>query len=297
MKTLYRIILIVSILGFQPVIIANDSFSDAVKFIKLSNTYRESKDYESAIKFLKRAQAGINGSKNIQDSKYWSAAIDESYFYIYRDLGLNEESEKYLNNAIKGFEKIVSQKDGSPLPLDLIRDNLKNLNYQKQLIKPTLTNNIKVLNLDNQKLKSLPGDIPDYIENLSLSHNNFREFPTGVSRLQGLKYLNLSNNRIKNLNIDFGSLKNVHWLNLSKNRLRMIQGNIQELSNIQFLDLSDNALKVLPSGISDLNTLKILNIKGNKLSFETISNLLKKLPNTNILFDEYVLKGEEEITE
>ena len=73
-----------------------------------------------------------------------------------------------------------------------------------------------------------------------------------------------------------------------------MQGNISELKQLQFLDLSGNALKNIPIGIAELKHLRILNIKGNKIPFEQISNLIRILPNTNILYDEFILKGEEE---
>ena len=273
---------------------ANDSFADAVKFIKLSNTYRESKDYESAIKFLKRSKAAIETTKFNRESKYWLAAIDESYFYIFRDLGLIDEARKHLNSALAAFERIINQKDGSPLPLDLIRDNLKNLEYQNQLLKPETFGLNKIINLDNQKLKQVPSDLQLDLENLSMANNKLRDFPASLFQYKEIKYLNLSNNRIRNIQFDFANLNKLIWLNLSNNSLKTMQGNISELKQLQFLDLSGNALKNIPIGIAELKHLRILNIKGNKIPFEQISNLIRKLPNTNILYDEYILKGEEE---
>jgi len=60
------------------------------------------------------------------------------------------------------------------------------------------------------------------------------------------------------------------------------------------LDLSDNDLEEIPRNICGCENLQVLNLKGNEINFESLTNIIRCLPNTNILFDEYEPKSEEE---
>jgi hypothetical protein len=240
---------------------------------------------DKSLSIIKNAKAA--------DKEYWTAAVYENYAYIYKDLGLAKDCDAYLDKSLAIYRKIISQTDGSPIPLGIIKDKIDSLDYTKINNKPNTQEYKVILNLDNQKLKELPNNLPNNIENLSASGNRIHDISSLTAEFLDLKYLNLSDNRIRNANIDFKNVSNLVWLNLSKNKLRSLKADLSSLTQLDFLDLSYNSLKDIPNSIMSLKSLKVLNLKGNKIPFEQISNIIRALPNTNILYDEYIIKGEE----
>ncbi len=269
----------------------NSDFHQAVRYIKLAGTYRQAKDFDNAFRYLNLSQKMLSQNKS-KEAIYWRAAIKEGFALTYKDIGMYPEASKYLDSAINEFKAVIVQPDGSPLPLEHIREQLNEMQITKQIIKP-LQSLQNILNYDNQKLKEFPSDIPNNIENLSLSNNRFKTIPSGLANYNRIKYLDLSNNKIRDGRFNFSVLPNVLWLNLSNNKIRNLDESISALKKIEFLDLSGNAIKKIPFGLCELKTLKVLNLKDNKIPFEQITNLIKCLPNTNILYDIYVLKGDE----
>lgn len=293
-KTIISLMIIAVFLSSNYLISKGGNINLGIKYIKLATSYREAKDYDNAFKYLKESQAIIYKYKTAE-AKYWKAAIKENYALTYREIGMMEEFHRYLDSAISDYKVIISQPDGSPMPLQLIKDNLNNLNYTKEYSAAlTNTGSNNTINYDNQKLKEIPNEIPNSVINLSLANNRLKDIPFRILEFNKLKYLNLANNKIKAVKIDFSRLQNLQWINLSGNKIRSIDESISQLKNLNFLDLSNNALKKLPLGLGNLKNLKVLNLKNNKIPFEQIAQLIKSLPNTNILYDTYVLKGEEQ---
>ncbi|MFC2130008.1 leucine-rich repeat domain-containing protein [Bacteroidota bacterium] len=242
------------------------NLEQGVKYLKLGNTYMTCGDYDEAIKFLNKGHDIVRNK-----SKYWTAVAYE-YLGFYYHLSDNDRSKalSYLNRAKAIYEDIISIPDGSQEALNCCMDNLD----QVKSFPPSSSVNVsgsEVMNYDNQKLRELPDDIPLNINNLSLADNKFRDFPAGLFDFKNLQFLNLANNKLKELPEDISSLQNLLYLNLSGNKL-----------------------KNLPAGLSGMKNLRMLDLKGNKIEFEDISNLLRKLPNTNILFDKYVPESEEQ---
>jgi hypothetical protein len=240
-----------------------------VRYLKLGNSYLYSKNYDLAEKYLLKGQNIVKGK-----NKYWEAVSYEYMGYFY----LNAKNDKpkameFLNKAQLLYKEIVDQKDGSPVAMESLLDLTQfqsNNNMQSDPVKgQNITNKTgsEIMNCDSKKLRELPTDIPSNIKNLSMADNKFRDFPADLTNFSNLEYLNLENNKIKELPEDIGNMKNLKYLNLSGNKI-----------------------KKLPESICSMKNLKMLDLKRNKISFEDISNLIRCLPNTNILFDEYILK-------
>ncbi len=270
----------------------SSDFDLAIRNIKLANSYRESGDYNNAIKYLNIAHKQLD-KKSGWEAKYWSYAADEYLGFVYRDMKMQDEAKKYFSRALAGYKALVKQKDGSPIPVE-------NLLAESEKISSIIAglgnskSNSKILNFDKMKLKSLPNDINSDVENLSMADNKFKEFPAFNDSFNKLTHLNLSSNRIVALDMRIASLKNLVWLNLSNNRIKKIEQGIEMLSKLEVLDLSNNKLKDIPASISSLKNLKVLNLKGNKINFNKIKSLIQAMPKTNILHDEYILKPNEE---
>jgi Leucine-rich repeat (LRR) protein len=291
-KTINVIMILLVFLSSNFLISKGTILNLGIRYIKLAMSYREAHDYDNAFKYLKESQAIIYKYQNIE-AKYWKAAIQENLAYTYKDIGLYEEAQKYLDSAINQYKIIIAQPDGSPIPLQLLKENMSNLTFSKEQFKAFTKSDITTINYDNQKLKELPNNTANNVVNLSVSNNRFTDIPAQLINFKDLKYVNLANNKIKSVKLDFSRLPILQWLDLSGNKIRTIDESIAYLKNLNFLDLSNNALKTLPAGLCNLKNLKVLNLKKNKIPFEQIAQLIKCLPNTNILYDTYIRKGDE----
>ncbi|MBI3260121.1 MAG: leucine-rich repeat domain-containing protein [Ignavibacteriae bacterium] len=283
------------------------------RYLKLGNTYREAGNYEKAEEYLKQ------GKTLVGRDGYWSATANEFLGYLYRDMvasgnyGDNSDylsalSKESMENALVGFQRMVKQKDGSPIPLAEI---MKNINEVKNEMaadnssptgrtgnNPTTQNgNAKVVNVDNSKIKEIPTDLPATVENFSAVNNRIKEFPGTLGQFSKLKYLNLKKNKITSIDNGINRLKGLRTLNCSDNKIKSIPQNISDLKQLEILDISNNKLKEIPTSITSLKNLKILDISGNKIQFSNISTLIKNMPNTNIIFDRYELVEEESVEE
>jgi hypothetical protein len=290
------IILLLSSLSY-----ANKSLDLGVRYLKLSNTYREATDFDNAEKYLNKAKDLIdNGSS--WDNKYWNAVSYEYSGLINLDRSKKQEGEKSdffankavedLKRALQEYQMLIDLKDGSQIPT---AELLKSVNSIEKLIgESDYVNYFEVLNFEKLKLRDLPRGIPENIKNLTLAENKFRSFPSGISRFTDLVYLNLSYNKIRDIDNSITSLRNLEWLDLSNNKIRNLNIDFCEMRSLEELDLSNNKLKSLTACICDLQNLKILNLKGNKLPYPEIAKLIKCLPNTNIFIDTYILEKEQE---
>lgn len=303
MKTLTLILLLISI----NLLAQNDL---GQRYLKLGNTYREADDFEKAEEYLSKGKK-IVSSGSTWNNRYWSAVANEYFAYLYNDLSKNQKninnkdyfkqlSMEYFNKAKNQYENLIKTNDGSQ---DAISEVIKNLNGLESKFNSNHDNSFnsernsgknsnKVLNFEKLKLKELPTGIGDNVENLSLAENKFKEFPPGLSKFKNLKYLNLSENKIKSISPDIEQLKNLKWLDLSDNKIKKLPENLCNLTGLERLDLMNNNLKEIPACLCQMTNLKILNLKDNKLEYPQIVNIIKCLPNTNILIDEYELVKE-----
>lgn len=256
---------------------AADSNTEAAsRYLKLSSTYIMNCNFDEAAKYIKKAETKLQSSRSTSwDTRYWEAVAKEYRGYLSLCIDMEDAARDNFNQAKRIYKQLVTMKGGSQeaidevlRSLDKIENNLNNSNF----VIPGISNR-KILNLDNQKIK-----------------DNFSFIPKGIQNLS------LANNRIKNIYglIDKNELQ---YLNLSENRIKELPLNIDELNKLEWLDLSNNRLKDLPPSVCNMSNLKLLNLKNNRLPIEDITNLIKCLPNTNILYDEYIRKDDEESTE
>lgn len=291
----------------------------AMRWIKLGNTYRIAKNYPQAGDYLKK---GLVEIKKCDDytAKYWEAVAYEYNGYLYHDIKMYDEAKEYYQKALAIFETVITQKDGSPYALkQVIENKIKEIDSLKannqglflQVVEeekneekeekavageePVLTDTVfvdaksKSLTFDNQKLKDINFILPDNTETISARSNRIKDISPTITRLPNLKSLDLEDNRLKDVSATIGDMKKLEYLNLSSNKIKDLPEAIGELENLKYLDLSDNRLKELPASLSELKNLKVLDISKNKLPFTAVENLIKKLSNTNIIHDEYTL--------
>lgn len=263
-------IIIIMIIPVALLVADNDNLELGKRYIKLGNTYRESGNYGSAGNYLKKGISLLE-KQNSWEAKYWQGVAHEFYGYFYRDMNMQTESVNEFQKAYDIYEKLISMQGGSDEAVAEIKANMKTLK-NKMTNKKVSAGDRNILSYDDMNLRSVPGNIPRNIENLSLRDNKLRDFDYILMELSELKYLDLSKNKIR-------ELPNAEQL--------------QKLNNLLWLDLSDNKLKRADlSGLCALTNLGVLDISNNDIDFNQIKNLIQCLPNTRIIHDEYELKEE-----
>jgi hypothetical protein len=204
-------------------------------------------------------------------------------------MGMKADSEANFRKALDIFSRIISQRDGSPAAMQNVIESMERL---REFAEPSslFGTSSGIINLSNSKLRTMPYDIPLNSTSLLLSDNRFRDFPDGINRYKNLEYLDLSGNRLRSVSSGIGDLAKLHYLDLSRNRLTTLPVDMAKLQSLRELNLSNNKLKEIPPTLCELKGLRLLNLKGNKIRHEDVMNLVRCLPSTNIVFDEYIRK-------
>lgn len=142
----------------------------------------------------------------------------------------------------------------------------------------TMTN-LKVLDLYNNKIDSIPAEIGQLksLEVLILSKNELVYLPDELFELPNLKVLSLHHNNLASLPANIGNLKNLEELRLDYNELTWLPESIGELKKLETLFLERNRLVELPSSIGGLERLRFFYIRKNFLT--AIPNEIGNLTN------------------
>ncbi|MCO5249964.1 MAG: leucine-rich repeat domain-containing protein [Candidatus Kapabacteria bacterium] len=263
--------------------------------LKLGNTYRESGEFDAAKEFLDKGLSGVESNRGFE-SQYWQAVAYEYYGFLYRDMGQQDNADANFRKALDIYSRIIKQSDGSQVAMQNVMESSGRIS--KMLSdggSMAFGSSSGVINLSNSKLRNMPYDLPLNSSSLILSDNRFRDFPDGLNRYKDLEYLDISGNRLRNVSASIGDLNKLHYLDLSNNRIDDLPNDMSKLKNLRELNLSNNKLKEVPMMLCELKGLRLLNLKGNKIRHEDVMNLVRCLPSTNITFDEYIRKEEEEV--
>ena len=145
---------------------------------------------------------------------------------------------------------------------------LKKTHLLEKPILKSFLNNIKKLDLQNNKLTTLPEEIGSLssLEVLTLDNNRIRTIPYSIGNLTNLETFSLIDNQLTTLPDSIGSLSSLKELTLSYNQLTTLPDSIGELTNLKFLELSNNKLTTLPDSIGSLSSLKKLHLSYNQLT-------------------------------
>jgi tetratricopeptide (TPR) repeat protein len=239
------------------------------RYLKLGNTYLHAGNFEKADQYFKKS---LSMAIDAGD-EYWIASGHEYYGYYYSSVGKQKLADEHFSKALKIFKKIIKQKDGSKYAVEELEDRVELIGIFITKSRNACSDG-SVLNFDNKKIEDVLPVLPDNPTNLSLSN----------CRIKDIYFLT-----------DYSSLE---FLDLSNNRIKALPRDISDLKNLVTLDLSNNRLKTLPAAeLAKMQNLRVLNLKGNKIPFEDIVNLVRLLPNTNISFDEYEIKEDDEEAE
>ncbi len=154
------------------------------------------------------------------------------------------------SGQLKESQKITIAADLTEFPLEILE------------LAPTL----EVLDLSNNRLRSLPNDF-DRLQNLKilfLSQNEFDHLPEVLGRCSQLSMVGFKANRIRVVSgAAFPPL--LRWLILTDNAIEELPLEIGQLKFLQKLMLAGNQLKTLPEEIINCINLELIRLAANQL--------------------------------
>lgn len=144
---------------------------------------------------------------------------------------------------------------------------LAGANIKKFPLEITLLENLVILNLNDNKIDSIPINIKllKNLKELYLRNNNIKIFPSELNELSNLEILRLSYNSIKSVDI---SLPKIRELCLTGNELEEIIS-LEKCKRLEKLYASDNNIKSIPE-LFDLKRIKYFRIGFNPIKLDEI---------------------------
>ncbi|KAB5522520.1 hypothetical protein PHYPO_G00160440 [Pangasianodon hypophthalmus] len=188
---------------------------------------------------------------------------------FYRKKKPSEESKKRLE-----YQLCLSKEAGADDILDISNCELSEVPSSVFSMCKVLQK--KVLILCGNELKSL---VPKScvistlatIKVLDLHENKLTSLPDDIGQLSSLQVLNAENNQIKALPASIGDLRNLQTLNMKGNCLRELPSSVGRLCSLRTLDLSENSIRELPKELANVRTLESLTLDACVMSYPPAS--------------------------
>lgn len=305
-RILMKKIILILVITLLPVILfSQDDLEKGKRFLKLGMTYLQADNLPQAEKYINEGYILVSNTNN--PNIYWSAVGCEYRGYLAQKGGNYPEAEKNFDIAIKIYKKIITQKDGSPIAVAELEQNLESIrnarNSMGGMNKGVMTvhHGMADNSTDVQKNYIHSGmgndDFSNYAKGANVLNYDRSKFDEVFYQIpKNVENLSMADSKVKDL-YPFYDLTNLKYLNLSNNSIKSIPPGLNKLDNLQYLSFNNNKLKkVSVAEFAGLKKLKVLDLRNNNMSSDAMFQLVRLLPNTNILMDEYQ-KVEEEETE
>ncbi|XP_053473763.1 E3 ubiquitin-protein ligase LRSAM1 [Ictalurus furcatus] len=188
---------------------------------------------------------------------------------FYKKKKPSEESKKRLE-----YQLYLSKEAGADDILDISNCELSEVPSSVFSMCKVLQK--KVLILCGNELKSL---VPKScaisalatIKVLDLHENKLTSLPDDIGQLPSLQVLNAENNQIKALPASIGDLRNLQTLNMKGNCLRELPSSVGCMCSLRTLDLSENSIRELPKELANVRTLESLTLDACVMSYPPAS--------------------------
>ncbi|XP_064892161.1 E3 ubiquitin-protein ligase LRSAM1 isoform X1 [Columba livia] len=102
---------------------------------------------------------------------------------------------------------------------------------------------------------------------LDLHNNQLASLPADIGQLTSLQVLNLERNLLKCLPQSIGDLAQLQMLNVKGNKLKELPATVSGLRSLRTLDLSENALQELPRVLAHVRTLETLTLDTSSMTY------------------------------
>ncbi len=215
--------------------------------------------------------------------------------YFAGEIEPNEEIPYFKGVSIQDYidhgktENLLSRRHGNMLWLyNMALCSLEGLEKLLELV----GHPIKILDLSNNRLTTIPSDVPgcEMVKVLLLNKNKINVFPNKISGWSNLQEIELSGNKIEVIPEEIVGLENIRSLILScneikeiptsikglnsltaffaigKNKITSIPMDLHGLERLRSLDLTENQIKEIPSNINGLDSLINLSLEFNKIT-------------------------------
>ena len=144
---------------------------------------------------------------------------------------------------------------------------------------------LNYLNLDRNKIETLPETLPASLRWLRLNANSLTALPDAVGSLTDLRRIYLKGNGLSALPDTMASLTRLEDINLAYNKFTAFPEVLIKLPALRNLDLRGNtAISSLPVKEGDMPALRTLTLTGCPLSKEERARVSAALPNCVINF-------------
>ncbi|XP_004593949.2 oligodendrocyte-myelin glycoprotein [Ochotona princeps] len=172
------------------------------------------------------------------------------------------ERHRYVDCSGRNLTTLPSGLQENIIHLNLSHNHFTDLHNQL-----TQYTNLRTLDISNNRLESLPAQLPRSLWNVSAANNNIKLLDKSDTAYQwNLKYLDVSKNMLEKVVLIKNTLRNLEVLNLSSNKLWTVPTNMP--SKLLIVDLSNNSLtQILPGTLINLTNLTHLYLHNNKFTF------------------------------
>lgn len=186
---------------------------------------------------------------------------------------VNQKNQYGFEKHLRSYASELILRAYAQKSTELQLNNLQLTNLPEGIF-PKLSS-LKSIVLINNQLQRLPEDFSQLpLENLSLTSNQFSQFPKPLESIATLKYLSFNHNKLTKIDRRAVSrLNQLEQLNISHNELKeFLVGNDsvdqprKYLQNLWYLNLDANGLSQWPKAILSLTALEKLNLENNQLS-------------------------------
>lgn len=129
----------------------------------------------------------------------------------------------------------------------LFNNKLQNFSASLNLLRLA---NIRILNLNQNSIKTLPKTINEliHLEILTIEHNQLEQIPNEIGGCRRLNELHLGFNQLTKLPLEIGYLIELRKLVVHRNKLVELPESITNLKGaLRHLDVSCNSLRIFPS--------------------------------------------------
>ncbi|NWX51636.1 LRSM1 ligase, partial [Steatornis caripensis] len=102
---------------------------------------------------------------------------------------------------------------------------------------------------------------------LDLHNNQLASLPADIGQLTSLQVLNLERNLLKCLPQSIGDLAQLQVLNVKGNKLKELPATVSGLRSLRTLDISENMLQELPRVLAHVRTLETLTLDASSMTY------------------------------
>jgi Leucine-rich repeat (LRR) protein len=145
--------------------------------------------------------------------------------------------------------------------------------------------NIKVLDLQKQKLKELPDSFHKLtqLHTLYLDKNKLSELPPSIASCKDLKSISFSNNKFEALPDVICQLEQLRRLDFSTNEIAVLPDCLKNLIHLQYLLMVGNEVSKIPESLGDLELVE-LDMRMIQMNEAEQAAISKLFPNSTIKF-------------